>query len=136
MATICSLFTADATHVVTLELPFPPSINHYYYNTRGGGKRIGAKGNQFRACVMAHVKTGYPGHETLTGRLRVWVECHVPDRRRRDLDNIKKALLDALTHAGIYDDDSQIDDLRSVRCPKFKGGKVLVHIYELKEQEK
>ncbi|MEY4713325.1 MAG: hypothetical protein RIS88_2775 [Pseudomonadota bacterium] len=39
----------------------------------------------------------------------------MPDRRRRDLDNTLKATQDAMTHAGIWDDDSQIDDLRIVR---------------------
>jgi crossover junction endodeoxyribonuclease RusA len=47
--------------------------------------------------------------------LRLDVEAWMPDRRRRDLDNTLKATQDAMTHAGIWDDDSQIDDLRIVR---------------------
>jgi len=35
----------------------------------------------------------------------------MPDRRRRDLDNLLKSLLDAITHAGIWDDDSQVKHL-------------------------
>jgi Holliday junction resolvase RusA-like endonuclease len=31
-----------------------------------------------------------------------------PDARRRDIDNYNKALFDALTHAGIWEDDSQV----------------------------
>ena len=30
-----------------------------------------------------------------------------PDARRRDIDNYNKALCDALTHAGVWEDDSQ-----------------------------
>lgn len=70
-------------------------------------------------------------NQTLTGRLQVWVEAWMPDRRKRDLDNIKKALLDSMTHAGVYEDDSQIDDLRSVRRDVVKGGYVIVHVCEL-----
>lgn len=55
----------------------------------------------------------------------------MPDRRIRDLDNIKKALLDSLTHAGVYKDDFQIDDLRVVRREVVKGGYVIVHVAEL-----
>ncbi|MCV5079210.1 RusA family crossover junction endodeoxyribonuclease, partial [Escherichia coli] len=31
-----------------------------------------------------------------------------PDNRIRDLDNYNKALFDALTHAGVWEDDSQV----------------------------
>ena len=48
----------------------------------------------------------------MLGRLRVEVVAHAPDHRRRDLDNLHKATLDALEHAAVYADDGQIDDLR------------------------
>jgi Holliday junction resolvase RusA-like endonuclease len=47
---------------------------------------------------------------------RVVVEVYVPDRRKRDLDNLHKGILDSLTHAGVWGDDSQIDDLRIYRA--------------------
>lgn len=34
-----------------------------------------------------------------------------PLRRRRDIDNIRRAPLEALTHAGMWDDDSQVEAL-------------------------
>ncbi|NBW22487.1 MAG: RusA family crossover junction endodeoxyribonuclease, partial [Caulobacteraceae bacterium] len=40
------------------------------------------------------------------GSVRVVIEAFPPDRRKRDLDNILKSLLDALTHAGVWEDDS------------------------------
>lgn len=36
------------------------------------------------------------------------VLAFMPDAKRRDLDNLLKAPLDAMQHAGIYLDDSQI----------------------------
>ena len=54
-----------------------------------------------------------------------------PDHRRRDLDNVQKALLDALAKGGAYRDDSQIDRLQVERGPVTPGGMVLVEITEI-----
>jgi crossover junction endodeoxyribonuclease RusA len=67
------------------------------------------------------------GAKHYAGRLAVEIEAHVPDKRKRDLDNLFKAVLDSLTHAGVWADDSQIDALRIVRKPV--GGMIKVRIY-------
>lgn len=64
-------------------------------------------------------------------RLRVVVEAYVPDNRRRDLDNVFKASLDALQSAGVYDDDGQIDDLRIIRKHRHENGALVVCIEKL-----
>ncbi|EGM8635893.1 RusA family crossover junction endodeoxyribonuclease, partial [Escherichia coli] len=38
---------------------------------------------------------------------------------RRDLDNILKAPLDALTHAGLLMDDEQFDEINIVRGSQY-----------------
>jgi len=58
------------------------------------------------------------------------VHVFPPDGRRRDLDNLQKALCDALQHAGVYADDSQIDRLDVQRGPVVPGGKVIVQVTE------
>ena len=65
-----------------------------------------------------------------TGRLRVEIEAFRPDKRRRDLDNLLKATLDGLAHAGVYEDDSQIIDLR-IYWAKDIGGMLKIKIEEL-----
>jgi crossover junction endodeoxyribonuclease RusA len=45
-----------------------------------------------------------------------------------DIDNRVKAALDALTHAGVYDDDSQIDELFVARGDIVKGGRCQVMV--------
>lgn len=50
--------------------------------------------------------------------LSVGVEMRVyfADRRRRDLDNVSKCVLDGITKSRqVWDDDSQVDDLRILR---------------------
>jgi crossover junction endodeoxyribonuclease RusA len=52
------------------------------------------------------------GLRAITGPIKLEVIATRPDRRRRDVDNLLKSLLDALDHAEVYEDDSQIQDLR------------------------
>ena len=51
-----------------------------------------------------------------------------PDKRRRDLDNILKALLDSLVHAGVLIDDEIIDELHIIRLPPAAPGTVFITI--------
>lgn len=108
-----------------LELPYPPSVNHVW--RRVGSKTIiSREGRRYRARVCAALRV--MGVDRMVGRLAVRVTVCPPDHRRRDLDNVQKALLDALAKGGAYADDSQIDRLEVERGPVTPGGKVLVEI--------
>lgn len=107
-------------------LPWPPSVNHYWRRSKNGMMHISAEGVAFRqAAAWNALQQKAP--KQLAGDLIVDIEAFMPDKRRRDLDNILKALLDALTHAGVWLDDSQIVDLR-IRRAKTIGGMVKVKI--------
>ncbi|AOE41243.1 endodeoxyribonuclease [Pantoea agglomerans] len=112
-----------------LTLPFPPSLNHYWRHGRGK-TYISEAGEAFRSEVIwqimkARLNIG------ITARLKVDIVANMPDARRRDLDNLPKALFDALTHAGFMVDDSQIDDFRVRRGERVKGGALVVRVTEL-----
>lgn len=113
---------------ITLELPFPPSVNTYWRRVNGK-TLISAKGRAYASQVawMTRRSARFPAGI----RAAVVVEAFMPDRRMRDLDNLFKSLLDSLVKAGVLVDDSVIDDLRIVRKCVVKGGKVLVSIKEL-----
>ncbi|HIA3454329.1 TPA: RusA family crossover junction endodeoxyribonuclease, partial [Escherichia coli] len=68
---------------------------------------------------------------SLSGRLAIKIIAEPPDKRRRDLDNILKAPLDALTHAGLLIDDEQFDEINIVRGQLVPGGRLGVKIYEI-----
>lgn len=108
---------------LSLSLPYPPSVNHYWRRDRGVF-HISVEGKAYRKKVVAAVGATTP----LDGPLSVRVVAHPPDRRRRDLDNTLKALLDSLAHAGVYGDDSQIDALHVERGEVVAGGRVAVTV--------
>ena len=66
-------------------------------------------------------------------RLQMQVTLFPKDRRKQDIDNRIKALWDALTDAGVFDDDEQIDILIVQRGEISKGGGCLVMIDEIDE---
>lgn len=111
----------------TYELPFPPSINHYWRRV-GPRTLISRGGRRYRAAVALQLAARCVS--PLRGRLSVHVIACPPDRRRRDLDNLQKALLDALQHGGAYYDDAQIDRIEVERGSVVCGGKVIVTIAE------
>ena len=111
-----------------LELPWPPSLNHYYGMRKAHRfcqRYISTRGKDYRQAVMEALQDVT---ETLSERLMVKVTLHGPNKRKYDIDNHAKALLDALTHAEIWDDDELIDLLIIERGEIIKGGKVVVEI--------
>jgi len=59
------------------------------------------------------------------------MDAFPPDRRRRDLDNLMKSTQDALEHAGVYEDDGQIDLLSVQRRSVLPDGQIVVSIEPL-----
>ena len=112
--------------MIELVLPWAPSVNHYWHHDRKGHTYITKSGRLFREYVVWECKMKRITRQR--GRLGLVVRACPPDNRRRDLDNVLKALGDALQHAGVYDDDNQIDDLRIYRGPAFKGRALHVQI--------
>lgn len=95
-----------------LTLPFPPSLNRLYRNVQGK-TLISREGRLYREqvgweCRAARVPTFQ------RRPVKLHIVAHMPDARRRDLDNLLKCALDALQHAQVFADDSQVRDLRIV----------------------
>lgn len=105
-----------------LTLPWPPSINHYW-RSRWTGKfishYISAEGKKFRHEVFRSLSDW----DMMLGPLSLRVIAYPPDRRARDVDNLLKAPLDAMQHAGVFEDDSQVEELylRKMREPSPPG---------------
>ncbi|WP_042052000.1 RusA family crossover junction endodeoxyribonuclease, partial [Escherichia coli] len=90
-------------------LPYPPTVNTYW-RRRGNTYFVSKVGERYRRDVALIVRQQRL-KLNLSGRLAIKVIAEPPDKRRRDLDNILKAPLDALTHAGLLIDDEQFDEI-------------------------
>lgn len=115
-----------------ITLPWPPSNNRYYRHNRGR-THISAEGQAYRDNVARIIK-GSMLDIGLAIPVKIRIECHMPDRRRRDLDNLQKAAFDALTKAGFWLDDELVVDYRVVKMPVTKGGKLELTITELGDE--
>jgi crossover junction endodeoxyribonuclease RusA len=114
-------------------LPFPPSTNTYWRHYRGR-TIIGKQGKIFREAVMYEIMTNkVPTFGT--GRLRISMILRPRDKRRIDIDNRIKATLDALEHAGVFEDDCQIDRLEIERGEPTEGGCIQVTIEEISPRQ-
>lgn len=113
-----------------IQLPWPPTVNHYY-SVANSRKILSARGRKYKEdCLW--VVAGQKPSKARGSRVSVTIHAHPPDKRKRDLDNLLKPVLDVLTESGVIEDDSQIDELTIIRFPVFKTGKVeiIVGAYE------
>lgn len=119
---------APAVGPLRIVLPWPPSGNTGTRHAHGA-HYLTREHTDYRKRV-AELVAGLRWHP-VQGRLAVMATFAVPDRRRRDLDNVWKVVSDALQHAGAYPDDSAIDYLILERAPVVQGGAVNVAIQSL-----
>lgn len=115
--------------MLVLNLPLPPSVNSYRTIFRGR-MGISKAGRAFKEQVSDYVAE-YRVPKLGAARLEMKVVLYPRDRRKQDIDNRIKALWDALTDAGVFDDDEQVDVLMVERGEIKKGGGCLVMIEEL-----
>lgn len=105
--------------MIAFELPFPPTLNHAW-GRKGNRSYLTQEQKDYRTAVAGALAwdelhdADFPLatlEVPLTGRLAVALRFFESNHRRRDLDNLPKSVLDALTHAGLWLDDAQIDSL-------------------------
>ena len=110
------------------ELPWPPSVNHYYRHV-GTRVLISRDGRKYRDLIVSRLRS--EGASPFDCPVELSVELYPPDNRRRDIDNSLKCLLDAFTHGGLYRDDSQIQKLTvTKREPMPPDGMAYIRIKE------
>lgn len=91
--------------MIRYDLPYPPSVNGLFFNAAKGRVKTDAyKAWRRDAGNLILVQ----GRRRIHGFVSLSVALVRPDKRRRDLDNALKPLLDLLVEMQIIDDDSLV----------------------------
>lgn len=114
---------------IILTLPYPPTVNTYW---RRAGHRtiISDRGRAYTRAVsdclwLAGVKEGFGSAD-----LAAMITVYPPDKRRRDIDNVLKAVFDSLQKAGLFDDDSQIVKLFVEKGEQVPAGVLKIKLFD------
>ena len=96
---------------LSLSLPIPPSVNHLYYNTRGGGKRLTPKAEAWVKYAKRLALHSVTENKWKIEKVGYWLTCEMvfwfPDKRKRDNHNSFKCMFDALEGI-IYENDMYV----------------------------
>ncbi len=111
---------------MTIELPWPPSVNRYWRKWRNRMVLSGDARDYREMVANLWMVNRWP--KLQQQRVFLHSTAHPPCRRKRDLDNILKSLQDALEYSGVFLSDEQVDDLRVTRGEVVEGGKVIVKV--------
>jgi crossover junction endodeoxyribonuclease RusA len=102
----------------------PLSTNKIYR-----GRRFLTEAAKVNKSLMGwEIKTQWE-QQPLKGNVTMTVELYYPDKRRRDIDNLK-GMIDSFTGI-LYEDDSQITELRLKKYVDKQNPRVTIHITEV-----
>ena len=104
------------SRLLTLEISgLPPTVNSMYRNSNSRRYKR-PEVAEWQEEIAGLMTEQWPlGRPPYSGRVSVIVKFTVKSRRRWDIDNRVKALLDCLEIAGVVENDSQIDSLKVTR---------------------
>ena len=117
--------------MIRLILPYPPSVNRLWRATKTGRVYSSPKYKEWRGHALWAIKEQC---RTLrvTGMYKMTLLAVRPDRRKRDIGNLEKAVSDVLTAAQVVEDDSLCGwiDMRWVE----KGPECLIIVEPMGEE--
>lgn len=112
----------------------PASINHYYGH-RAINKRVMKYVKKEGKDFKFHLSEKAAGvTEILQGPLRMHINMQFPTKRKHDIDNYCKPVLDSLNGI-VYEDDSQIVDLRVTKSYKKDEPRTHISIVKIGSPE-
>lgn len=113
-------------------IPWPPSLNTYYVCIRNR-KVLSKKGRLYAEAVKEIVESACINYG-ISEEVVVTIGLAPPRNGKWDGDNYTKAIFDALTKAGVWEDDSLVKSYTVNKLDKYAMGEVYLTI-ELYEPE-
>ena len=107
----------------------PPSVNSLWIN-KPNGRYKSKKGKIFEETARSELKNQFRCKPLANG-LKVRIRLYFKDKRKRDIDNYNKAILDSMTKI-IYEDDSQIEELNVKKLVGCGFDKVEIEVEGIK----
>lgn len=107
----------------------PRSTNHVYKSVCRGSfpsVYLSAEGKALKEAYKWEAKAQWKG-KPLGDEVELWVTLYFGTKRRADLDNFNKLLLDSMTGV-VYEDDSQIRHLHIERAYDPKKPRIEIEI--------
>ena len=103
---------------ILLSLEFeglPPSVNAMYRTGKGSKRYKKPEVSEWQDEIAALMRRAWDNPRPYTGEVEVHILFMVSNKRRWDVDNRLKALLDCLAHGGVIKDDTQISGILAQR---------------------
>ena len=94
---------------ITLTLPFPPSVNRLWKTKKNGGMYRSAEYKAWRQHALWAIQSRTKG-DHIKGPYKLEIMAVRPDKRRRDIGNLEKAVSDILQAANVIEDDCLCED--------------------------
>jgi len=109
-------------------LPVPKS--NRYIRKKGGTVFKPPRIKNWEARAIWEIKQQYSG-DPLDGPLSMEVILVLPNRRKRDIDNMLKSLWDVLEKAKVIKNDNQIYEIRTIKQIEKNVQKTIIYIKRL-----
>lgn len=113
-------------------VPGRPRAKQSFVYTANGGGYTDPDVKAWQQEVSKAAREAMRGRDMFTGPVAVALIFYLPDRHRRDLDNLSKCVLDGLNKI-IFPDDAQVDDLHIFKI--VRPGDTGVNISVLEGEE-
>jgi crossover junction endodeoxyribonuclease RusA len=108
-----------------IDLPLLSSLNRLWRSNRGRVHRSVPYAAWLKEAGWSLLQQR---PKRLTGWVRISIAAGVPDRRRRDLDNTLKALLDLLVEHQVIEDDARVAAIEVRWDGAVPAGRVLLEV--------
>jgi crossover junction endodeoxyribonuclease RusA len=118
--------------IIEFSIPYPPSANRIW--RQGHGRVHKSKEYQDWLALSAwEIRAQIGPKQVITEPFKLELRVNRPDKRKRDLDNLLKPVLDLIGHYGLIENDSLCHwiDARW----KGKGAYCYIKLEELKDGE-